>query len=55
MRSEIDEHKNTRVSRCFMHPPRRESDRAVVYAVVGERWKRINIRRHAHTGIYVLP
>lgn len=51
---EIDEHKNReRVSRCFMHPAQREGDRApVVYAVVGERWKRINIRRYARTGVY---
>lgn len=37
--SEIDERKNRRVSRCFMHPAQQESDRAVVYVVVGERWK----------------
>lgn len=33
-----------------MHPTQQEGDRAVVYAVVGERWKRINIRRYARTG-----
>lgn len=47
---EIDERKkNRRVSRCFMHPAQRVGDRAIVYAVVGEREKRINIRRYART------
>jgi hypothetical protein len=37
-----------------MHP-QQESDRAVVYAVAGERGKRINILGHvrARAGIYV--
>lgn len=39
MRCQIDERKNKHVSRCFMHPLQQESDRAVVYAVVGETHK----------------
>jgi len=51
MHPQIDDRKNKHVSRCFMQ--QQESDRVVVYAVVGER---INILGRARARAdYVRP